>query len=201
MSLTRQLFVGVGLLLALGAIFAPWLAPYDPVATSILEKLKPPVFVEGFDGTHWLGTDQLGRDLLSRCLYGVRVSVGIAVLGLLASAVLGTAAGLISGLVGGWVDRVVMMVADIFIAVPFLLLVLVGIALFGSDIPVLVALVGLARWETYARIVRGQVLQIREQPYIEASRLLGASETWIALRHVLPTIPSTPFVLLTLNFH
>ena len=200
MSVTRRVCVGIGLLLALGAIFAPWLTPYDPVATSILEKLKPPVFFEGFDGRHWLGTDQLGRDLLSRCLYGVRVSVGIAVLGLLASAVLGTAAGLISGLIGGWVDRVVMMVADIFIAVPFLLLVLVGIALFGSDIPVLIALVGLARWETYARIVRGQVLQVREQPYIEASRMFGASETWIALRHVLPNVSSTLLVLLTLNF-
>ena len=200
MSVTRYLCVGVGLLLALGALFAPWLAPYDPIATSILEKLKPPVFVDGFDGTHWLGTDQLGRDLFSRCLHGMRVSVGIAVLGLLASSVLGTVAGLVAGLMGGWVDRFVMMVADIFIAVPFLLLVLVGIALFGSDITVLIALVGLARWETYARIVRGQVLQVREQPYIEVSRLFGASETWIAFRHVLPNISSTLLVLLTLNF-
>jgi peptide/nickel transport system permease protein len=200
MPLTIRACLALGLLLALGAVFAPWVAPHDPVATSILEKLKPPFFLEGYDGTHWLGTDQLGRDLYSRCLHGIRVSVGIALLGLVVSAVVGTAAGLVAGLLGGWVDRLVMMVVDVFITVPFLLLVLVGIAAFGSDIPVLILLVGLARWESYARIVRGQVLQVREMPFIEASRSLGASTTWIALRHVLPNIASPLIVLLTLNF-
>ena len=197
---TIRACLAVGLLLALGAVFAPWVAPHDPVATSILEKLRPPFFLEGYDGSHWLGTDQLGRDLFSRCLHGIRVSVGIALLGLVVSAVVGTAAGLVAGLLGGWVDRVVMMVVDVFITVPFLLLVLVGIAAFGSDIPVLILLVGLARWESYARIVRGQVLQVREMPFIEASRSLGASTSWIALRHVLPNIASPLIVLLTLNF-
>lgn len=200
MPLTIRACLALGLLLALGAVFAPWVAPHDPVATSILEKLKPPFFLEGYDGTHWLGTDQLGRDLYSRCLHGIRVSVGIALLGLVVSAVVGTAAGLVAGLLGGWVDRLVMMVVDVFITVPFLLLVLVGIAAFGSDIPVLILLVGLARWESYARIVRGQVLQVREMPFIEASRSLGASTSWIALRHVLPNIASPLIVLLTLNF-
>ncbi|MFM7531832.1 MAG: ABC transporter permease, partial [Rubrivivax sp.] len=200
MPLTIRACLVMGLLLALGAVFAPWVAPHDPVATSILEKLRPPFFLEGYDGSHWLGTDQLGRDLFSRCLHGIRVSVGIALLGLVVSAVVGTAAGLVAGLLGGWVDRVVMMVVDVFITVPFLLLVLVGIAAFGSDIPVLILLVGLARWESYARIVRGQVLQVREMPFIEASRSLGASTSWIALRHVLPNIASPLIVLLTLNF-
>ncbi len=200
MPTTIRTCLVVGLALALAAVFAPWVAPHDPVATSILEKLKPPFFLEGYDGSHWLGTDQLGRDLLSRCLHGIRVSVGIALLGLVVSAVVGTAAGLVAGLLGGWVDRIVMMVVDVFITVPFLLLVLVGIAAFGSDIHVLILLVGLARWETYARIVRGQVLQVREMPFIEASRSLGASTAWIALRHVLPNIASPLIVLLTLNF-
>ena len=190
----------LGLLLGLGALFAPWIGPHDPVATSILEKLKPPFFLEGYEGTYWLGTDQLGRDLFSRCLHGIRVSVGIALLGLIVSALVGTAAGLFAGLLGGWVDRLVMLVVDVFITVPFLLLVLVGIAAFGSDISVLILLMGLARWESYARIVRGQVLQVREMPFIEASRSLGASTTWIAMRHVLPNIASPLIVLLTLNF-
>lgn len=186
--------------LATSALLAPWLVPFDPTATSILEKLRPPFFLDGFDGVHWLGTDQLGRDLLSRCLFGVRVSVGIALMGLLVSAIVGTAAGLFAGLLGGWVDRLIMLVVDVFITVPFLLLVLVGIAVFGSDISVLILLVGLARWETYARVVRGQVLQVREMPYIEASRALGASTIWVAFRHVLPNIASPLIVLITLNF-
>lgn len=192
--------VMVGMLLALAALFAPWVAPHDPVQTQILLKLKAPIGMEGYEAGHWLGTDQLGRDLLSRCMHGIRVSVGIALLGLIVSAVVGTAAGLVAGLLGGWVDRVVMMVVDVFITVPFLLLVLVGIAAFGSDIPVLILLVGLARWETYARIVRGQVLQVREMPYIEAARALGATTPFIALRHVLPNIASPLIVLVTLNF-
>jgi peptide/nickel transport system permease protein len=170
------------------------------VQTQILLKLKAPWGMEGHEVGHWLGTDQLGRDLLSRCIHGIRVSVGIALLGLVVSAVIGTLAGLVSGLFGGWVDRVVMLVVDMFITVPFLLLVLVGIAAFGSDIPVLILLVGLARWETYARIVRGQVLQVREMPFIEASRALGAGTTWVAFKHVLPNIASPLIVLLTLNF-
>jgi peptide/nickel transport system permease protein len=189
-----------GIALVLAALLAPWLTPHDPVATSILDKLHPPFFLEGYDGEHLLGTDQLGRDILSRCLHGIRVSVGIALLGLVLGGTVGTLAGLVSGLAGGIIDRAIMMVVDIFIAVPFLLLVLVGVAAFGSSIPVLVVLVGLARWESYARVVRGQVLQVRELPYIEASRALGASTVRIALRHVLPNIASPLIVLLTLNF-
>ncbi len=188
------------IVLALAAIFAGTLVRHDPVATDILNKLQPPFFLEGYDGEHLLGTDQLGRDLLARSLHGIRVSVGIAFVGLAIGCLIGTTAGLVAGLSGGLVDRAIMTVVDIFITVPFLLLVLVGIAAFGSDIPVLVVLVGLARWESYARVVRGQVLQVREMPYIEASRALGASTEWIALRHVLPNIASPLIVLLTLNF-
>lgn len=184
----------------LTAIFAPWLTPHDPDATQILAKLKPPAWMEGGEATHLLGTDQLGRDLLSRCIYGVRVSVGLALFGLIVGCLIGTTLGVVSGLLGGHVDRAIMMLVDVFISVPNLLIVLVGIAAFGTDIIVLVVLIGLARWESYARIVRGQVLQVREMPFIEASRALGGSHGWIALRHVLPNIASPLIVLLTLNF-
>jgi peptide/nickel transport system permease protein len=113
---------------------------------------------------------------------------------------IGTTLGVVSGLLGGHVDRAIMMLVDVFISVPNLLIVLVGIAAFGTDIVVLVVLIGLARWESYARIVRGQVLQVREMPFIEASRALGGSHAWIAMRHVLPNIASPLIVLLTLNF-
>ncbi len=190
----------LAVLLALVTVFAPWLTPHDPDATQILAKLKPPAFMAGGESTHVFGTDQVGRDLLSRCLYGVRVSVGIALLGLIIGCLIGTTLGVISGLFGGMVDRVIMMLVDVFISVPNLLIVLVGVAAFGTDILVLVFLIGLARWETYARVVRGQVLQVREMPYIEASRALGAGHAWIATRHVLPNIASPLIVLLTLNF-
>lgn len=187
-------------IVALAATFAPWVAPHDPAATHILGKLRPPVFLPGGSHEFILGTDQLGRDILSRCLYGIRVSVGIAFLGLTVGSAIGTTIGLVSGLSGGVVDRVLMMLVDIFLTVPFLLLALVGIAVFGTDIPVLVVLVGLAKWESYARVVRGQVLQLRELPFIEASRALGASTMRIATRHVLPNVASPLIVLLTLNF-
>jgi peptide/nickel transport system permease protein len=185
---------------ALTAVFAPWMTPHDPDATQILAKLKPPIPLEGYDPAHVLGTDQLGRDLLSRCIYGIRVSVGIALFGLVIGCLIGTTLGIVSGLLGGVVDRAIMMLVDVFITVPNLLVVLVGIAVFGTETLVLVVLIGLARWESYARIVRGQVLQVREMPFIEASRALGATNARIALRHVLPNIASPLIVLLTLNF-
>lgn len=180
--------------------FGSWLAPHDPDATRILEKLRPPAAFDGGDPAHLLGTDQLGRDLMSRCIVGVRVSVGLALFGLLVGCLIGATIGVVSGLAGGYVDRVLMMVVDVFISVPNLLVILVGIAVFGTDTLVLVVLIGLARWESYARIVRGQVLQVREMPFIEASRALGGSRTWIAVRHVLPNIAGPLIVLVTLNF-
>jgi peptide/nickel transport system permease protein len=101
---------------------------------------------------------------------------------------------------GGFTDRAIMMLVDVFITVPNLLIVMVGIAVFGNDTLVLVVLIGIARWESYARVVRGQVLQVRELPFVEASRALGAGSIWIALRHILPNIASPLLVLITLNF-
>ncbi|MGE0559024.1 MAG: ABC transporter permease [Burkholderiales bacterium] len=190
----------VAALIALAALLAPWVAPHDPDAISFMDKLKPPVPLAGHASPHLLGTDQLGRDLLSRCIHGIKVSVGIAMLGLFIGCLIGTTLGIISGLMGGFADRMIMMLVDVFITVPNLLIVMVGIAVFGNDTLVLVALIGIARWESYARIVRGQVLQVREMPYIEASRALGAGPLWVALRHVLPNIASPLLVLMTLNF-
>lgn len=186
--------------LFISAVFAPWLTPHDPDATNILSGMKPPILMEGGLSGYFLGTDQLGRDLLSRCIYGMRVSIGIALVGVVIGCIVGSLLGLISGILGGAVDRFIMMMVDVQIAIPYLLVVLVGIAVFGTDISVLVALIGLAGWETYARLVRGQVLAVREMPFIEASQALGASTSRIALRHVLPNIASPLIVLLTLNF-
>jgi peptide/nickel transport system permease protein len=183
----------------LAAIFAPQLAPQAPDRTSLLTRLAPPTLLGGSVGAP-LGRDQLGRDVLSRCLYGLRTSMGIALAGMLIGCALGTGLGLLSGVRGGVADSLLMMLVDVQIAIPFLLIVLVGIALCGTDLPVLVALVGIAGWETYARLIRGQVLAVREMPYIEACHALGAGTVRIVLRHILPNVASPLIVLLTLNF-
>ncbi len=166
----------------------------------MLARSQPPVWFEAGSWDHPLGTDNLGRDLASRSLYGIRTSFGIASLGLIFSAVLGIALGVIAGLGGPWVDRAIMTVVDVFITLPNLLLLLCGIALLGSEIWVLIVMIGLVRWEAYARLVRGQVLTIREQGYVEASRALGGGMVRVALRHVLPNLASPLVVILTLSF-
>ncbi|MEM8868962.1 MAG: ABC transporter permease [Pseudomonadota bacterium] len=190
---------GLVLIVALG-ILAPLIAPHDPNATNLLARSQPPVWMDGGDWTHVFGTDNIGRDLLSRCLYGIRTSFGIATLGLIFSACLGVALGLLSGLGGPWVDRIVMTITDVFITLPNLLLLLCGIALLGTDIWVLVVMIGLIRWEAYARLVRGQVLALRAEGYVEASRALGGSRVRIAFLHILPNLASPLVVILTLSF-
>lgn len=190
---------GLLAIVALG-VLAPLIAPHDPNATNLLARSQPPVWMDGGTWAHVLGTDNIGRDLLSRCLYGIRTSFGIASLGLVFSAVLGVALGLLSGLGGTWVDRIVMTITDVFITLPNLLLLLCGIALLGTDIWVLVLMIGLIRWEAYARLVRGQVLALRAEGYVEASRALGGSQTRIALLHILPNLASPLVVILTLSF-
>lgn len=192
--------LAIAALVTLAALFAPWVAPHDPDAISFTHKLRPPVPMEGHATQHLLGTDQLGRDLLSRTIHGIKVSVGIALTGLVIGCLIGTTLGIASGLLGGFTDRAIMMLVDVFITIPNLLIVMVGIAAFGNDTLVLVALIGIARWESYARVVRGQVLQVRELPYVEASRALGAGNLWISVRHILPNIASPLLVLMTLNF-
>lgn len=187
-------------LLAFVGALAPWIAPHDPDATGLRVRLRPPVPLEGSIATHPLGTDELGRDIYSRILYGLRVSLGIAAIGTVIGLTIGTGLGLASGLVRGRLDDAVMMLVDIQIAVPFTLLALTAIAVFGRGTTVLIAIIGFAGWETYARIVRGQVLSLREQPFVEAAQALGAPATRIAAVHVLPNVVSPLTVLATVNF-
>lgn len=182
------------------AVLAPYVAPYHPDAQKLLTRLKPPLFLEGGVAGHLLGTDQLGRDVLSRILHALRASLGIAVVGMVIGLVVGTAIGLVSGLLRGWTDNVIMMLVDSQVAIPFVLVALAVIAIFGTGTVVLVAVIGFAGWETYARLVRGQVMATRELPFVEASTALGASNWRIAVKHILPNIASPVIVLATLNF-
>jgi peptide/nickel transport system permease protein len=197
--LSIKICIALMVLMAIAAVFAPWVAPFDPNRTSMLERNSPPSWLGGKPG-HLLGTDQLGRDVMSRCIYALRVSVGIALLGVIIGCLIGVITGVLSGLLGGWTDRIIMMIVDFQLSIPFLLIVLVGIAIFGTSIAVLILLVGTAHWEIYARLTRGQVLTVREFQFVEAAVALGATTWRIARRHILPNIASPIIVLLTLNF-
>ena len=190
---------GLAALLILTALAAPLLAPFDIRAQSLLARLKPP-FLLGGTVQHPLGTDQLGRDVFSRLLFALRTSLGVASLGMVIGLTLGTGLGLASGLVGRWLDALIMFLVDTQSALPFTLLALTAVALFGTAPLVLIVIIGLAGWDKYARVVRGQVLLARTLPYIEASRALGASSWRVAFRHVLPNIASPLIVLATMNF-
>ncbi len=179
--------------LVLAAIFASTLAPHDPTVIDPLRTL------EGSSRDHLLGTDELGRDVLSRLLVGARWSLGIAALATLFVMVVGTAIGLVSGYVGGWVDNVVMRVVDSLLALPNLLLYLAVVGVLGPGVRnVFIGLVAIA-WASYARVMRGLVLSARERAFVRASRSLGASNLRLMLRHVLPNVISPIVVLATLQ--
>ncbi|MEP7356234.1 MAG: nickel transporter permease [Anaerolineales bacterium] len=173
---------GLVLLLAftLAAVFAPQIAPYNPLKQNVLQRLQLP------SPAHWLGTDQLGRDLLSRLIFGARISlsVGVVVVGL--AGTVGTTVGLAAGYVGGWVDEVLMRLTDVFLAFPALILAMAVAGALGPSLTNAMIAIAVVAWPVYARLVRGQVLQLREREYVEAARSLGASPLHIILRHILP---------------
>ncbi len=179
------------------AILAPVLATHDPNAQSLLSRLRPPIGFEGYREGYVLGTDELGRDLYSRMLYGLRFTLLIAVIGSLISMLIGSTIGIISGYLGGWVDNVLMALVDVQIAFPFTLMALLAVAVFGTDLTIFVIIIGLADWDKYARVVRGQVLAIRDAPFIDAVRVTGAGPYRIIRHHMLANIASPIIVLWT----
>jgi peptide/nickel transport system permease protein len=181
------------LLLTLAGVFAPLLAPHDPTVIDPLRGL------EGSSRDHLLGTDELGRDVLSRLLIGARWSLGIAALATLCVMTVGTLIGLIAGYLGGWVDAVIMRIVDALLALPSLVLYLAIIGTLGPGIRnVFIALVAIS-WASYARVMRGLVLSVRERAFVRASRSLGAGNGRLMLRHILPNVISPIVVLATLQ--
>ncbi|MFP5319208.1 MAG: nickel transporter permease [Acidimicrobiia bacterium] len=179
--------------LTLAAVFAPLLAPHDPTVIDPLRGL------EGSSRDHLLGTDELGRDVLSRLLVGARWSLGIAFLATLSVMTVGTLIGLVAGYVGGWLDALVMRVVDALLALPNLVLYLAIIGTLGPGIRnVFIALVAIS-WASYARVMRGLVLSVRERAFVRASRSLGAGDGRLMLRHILPNVISPIVVLATLQ--
>jgi len=174
--------VGIVIIVAIAgmAVFAPWLAPYDPNKQDLYQVLKGP------SAEHWLGTDNVGRDLLSRVIYGSRVSMYVGLVATAFAAFIGILIGLIAGYRGGVIDNVLMRITDTFMCFPFLVFVLVMAAALGPGINNIILSIALLGWTGFARIIRGQVLTVRELPFIEAARAVGVSRTGIMFRHVLP---------------
>ncbi len=183
-------------LFAICALFAELIAPHDPITNNLRGRLSAP---EGLGGEMGfiLGSDALGRDLLSRLIYGARVSLSIGFVGTLIGVITGGLCGLIAGYVGGVVDEVMMFLVDAYVALPFLVIALTVIAMLGNGLPVLVFLAGFSGWASYTRLMRGQVLSVRGLPYIQSALAIGAHPSLILLRHVLPNVAAPMIVLAT----
>lgn len=183
------------LVIALAAILAPWIAPFDPAQLlNTAAGAQPP------SATNWLGTDPSSRDLLSRLLYGARVSLGVSGVAVLVAMVVGTAWGAVAGFVGGWVDRVLMHIVDAGLAIPRILLLLGIVALWGTlSTPALILLLGLTGWFGGSRLVRAEVRAARERDFVAAARATGASPARVLVRHVLPHAMTPMLVAATLG--
>ncbi len=185
--------------MVLVALAAPLIAPHDPVSQTLTARLQGTALHADGSSEYLLGTDQLGRDVLSRVIYGAQVSLGIGLFGMVVGLILGSTLGIIAGFTRGFFDDVVMFLVDVQLALPFIIMALAAIAIFGPSLPVLLAIVGIAGWEGFARVSRGMVLSTKENAYVEAARALGASRARIIVKHLVPNITAPLIVLATLN--
>jgi peptide/nickel transport system permease protein len=180
-------------------VSAPAVAPQDPAEQSVMDRLAPPFFVEGGSREHWLGTDHLGRDVLSRLIYGARVALIVGITTVTVSGLVGLAAGLVAGYFGGITDNLVMRLLDIQLSMPFMLLALTIIGILGPSLRNIVVVLALTGWVVYARVVRAEVLSLRTREFVAACRSLGGSDMRIILSHLLPNVRASVMVVSTVE--
>jgi peptide/nickel transport system permease protein len=192
-----------GLIMVLGIIFsaafAPLLSPHDPILQDVEKRLIPPMGQDGADSQYLLGTDHLGRDIVSRLIYGARISIVVSVSAVALSALLGTLIGLLSGFYGGKVDNIFMRIADVQLAFPFILLAIAIIAVLGPNLQNIIIVMAITGWVIYARVVRAEILSLREKEYVTAVRALGGSNSRIIFNHLLPNVIPPIIVIITLE--
>ncbi|SEQ40274.1 peptide/nickel transport system permease protein [Devosia sp. YR412] len=192
------LFILLGVLFA--AIFGPAIAPLDPNRQNIMLRLADPLTAGGRNNAmFYLGTDGLGRDVLSRLLYGARISLMVGVFAIMVGGTIGVVAGLVAGYFGGWIDDVIMRLGDIQLAFPFILLAIMFLVILGPGVFNIILVLGVGQWVTYARIVRAQTLSLREKEYVEAARALGDSTFSVIFRTILPNIMAPLTVIASFN--
>jgi ABC-type dipeptide/oligopeptide/nickel transport system permease subunit len=196
-----QFYAGAVILgiIAAGAALAPWITPHGYAEQDLIKSLQPPAWLSGGDWAYPLGTDRLGRDLMSRLIFGARVSMAVAVLSVSLGGGLGTMLGLAAGYFGGWVDRVVSRLIDIQLSFPGVFLAIAIMAALGQSLLKLILVLGFVSWVQYARIARGNTLSAREREFVYAARALGADERRVLARHVLPTILPPLLVVAAVN--
>lgn len=181
------------------AIFGPALSPMDPNRQNIMLRLAEPGATGARGAVHWLGSDGLGRDVLSRLLYGARISLLVGICAILVGGTIGVVAGLVSGYFGGWIDDIIMRLGDIQLAFPFILLAIMFLVVLGPGVGNLILVLGIGQWVTYARIVRAQTLSLREKEFVEAARALGDTTPSIIFRTILPNIVAPLTVIASFN--
>jgi ABC-type dipeptide/oligopeptide/nickel transport system permease subunit len=182
-----------------GTVSAPWIAPHSPLAVDIQHRLAPPAWMDGGTARHLLGTDQVGRDLLSRVVYGGRVSLVIGVAAVLISSTIGVLLGLGAGYFSARVDWAIMTLVNVMLTFPFVLLALAVIAVLGPSLINMIVVIGAADWPLYARVIRAETLALREREFVTAGRALGMSHARIVFRQILPKLVSAIVVIATLQ--
>jgi peptide/nickel transport system permease protein len=184
--------------IAFVAIFADLLAPYDPQIGSLAQRFRPPAWQEAGSMAHLLGTDHVGRDVLSRLIFGARVSMVVGFCAVLVAGTIGTVLGILSGYLGGWVDQVVMRLTDTWLALPALTFAIFLAAIVGPSEMNIVIILGLVYWTRYARVIRGEVLSLKEREFVRLAIVAGCSKGTIMRRHILPNVLNSAIVLGTL---
>lgn len=187
------------LALIVAGAFAPWVAPHDPLDNELRARNAPPAWYAKGSAKYLLGADPIGRDILSRIIYGARVSLLVAAISVTSGMVIGTAVGLIAGYAGGWIDELSMRIVDVWLGLPFILVALVVVVVLGQNFAVLMGLLALLAWTPFVRNVRGEVLSLKTRDYVALARISGASTARILVRHILPGVINTVIVIATLR--
>jgi peptide/nickel transport system permease protein len=185
--------------LVLCALFAPWLSPHSPLEGSLGDRLVAPVGMDGAKPGHPLGTDRLGRDTLSRLLYGARISLSVSVIGITLTGTLGSFIGLLAGFVGGWTETLLMRLVDISLSLPGILIAVLLSVVFEPSFTNVIIVVVFLLWPSYARLVRGETLGIKQQEFVALARVAGCSGLTIMFRHIVPNLAPSILVLATLH--
>ena len=186
-------------IVVVAGITAPWISPYDPERADLRIRMRPPAWVEGGSGGHLLGTDHIGRDMLTRTIHGARISLILALVTLGIGGAVGIALGLLAGWYGRWVDEVIMRLADVMLALPLILVALVFVVTVGQSFSIIVAVLALWIWPRFARMVRAESLKLRGMEYVSSALVSGASGPRIMAKHLFPGVMNTVIVLATLQ--
>lgn len=197
-SLTFVLPMTVMAILVLIAIFAPLLAPYEPTEGNMLERFAPPAFMEGGSMKHLLGTDKLGRDVLSRLIYGGRVSLSVSLLVIFITATIGTILGITAGYLGGRIEGFIMRITDVALAFPGLLIAMLLAVSVGPGFFTVVFALSILGWAGYSRMIRGEALRLRDSDFVAQSRIIGSSSLRIMIKHIFPNVVNSLIVIMTL---